>query len=93
VVTPTFFEGPLTKTTKALQSKVNYKDSLVRNFAVKHSLENFDEYHMKYGGIVRYLSLFKYINSNFKYVPDSERDEYFATASRDHPQRTGGRLR
>lgn len=79
VVTPTFFEGPLTKTTKALQSKVNHKDSLVRNFAVKHSLENFDEYHMKYGTTVRILSLFKYINSNFKYVPDSERDEYFAT--------------
>ena len=44
VVTPTFFEGPLTKTTKALQSKVNYKDSLVRNFAVEHSLENFDQF-------------------------------------------------
>jgi hypothetical protein len=79
VVTPTFFEGPLTKTTRALQSKVNYKDSLVRNFAVQHSLENFDEYHSKYGQIVRQLSLFKYINSNFKYVSDSERDEYFAT--------------
>ena len=44
VVTPTFFEGPLTKTTKALQTKVSYKDSLVRNFAVQHSLENFDQF-------------------------------------------------
>jgi hypothetical protein len=79
VVTPTFFEGPLTKTTKSLQSKVNYKDSLVRNFAVTNSLESFDQYHLKYGSIVRILSLFKHINSNFKYVPDSERDEYFAT--------------
>jgi hypothetical protein len=79
VVAPTFFEGPLAKTTKALQSKVQYKDSLVRNFAVQHSVESFDQYHLKYGSIVRVLSLFKYINTNFKYVPDSERDEYFAT--------------
>ncbi|RYG03687.1 MAG: transglutaminase family protein [Chitinophagaceae bacterium] len=80
VVTPSFFDGPLTKTVKALQSKVDYKDSIVRNFAVQHSLDYFDEYHMKYGSMVRLLSLFKYINSNFKYVSDSERDEYFATA-------------
>jgi hypothetical protein len=79
VITPSFFDGPLAKTVKALQSRVDYKDSIVRNFAVKHSLENFDEYHMKYGSTVRLLSLFKYINSNFKYVSDSERDEYFAT--------------
>lgn len=79
IITPSFFDGPLTKTVKAIQSKVNYNDSVVRNFAVKHSLENFDEYHAKYGNMVRTLSLFKYINNNFKYVPDSERDEYFAT--------------
>ena len=80
VLTPGIFDGPLTKTIKALQSKVNSSDSVVRNFAVQHSLDNFDEYHTKYGPIVRTLSLFKYINSNFKYVSDSERDEYFATA-------------
>ncbi len=80
VVTPSFFDGPLTKTVKALQSKVDYKDSVVRNFAVQHSLEFFDEYHMKYGPMVRLLSLFKHINSNFKYVSDSYRDEYFAGA-------------
>lgn len=78
VVAPSFFDGPLTKTTKALQSKVEYKDSVVRNFAVKHSLDYFDQYHTKYGPMVRILSLFKYINLNFKYVSDSERDEYFA---------------
>jgi hypothetical protein len=78
VVTPSFFDGPLTKTVKTLQSKVDYKDSVVRNFAVQRSLEYFDDYHMKYGSMVRVLSLFKYINSNFKYVSDSERDEYFA---------------
>jgi hypothetical protein len=79
VLTPGIFDGPLTKTVKALQSKVDFRDSVVRNFAVKHSLENFDEYHTKYGPVVRQLSLFKYINSHFKYVSDSERDEYFAT--------------
>ena len=68
VVTPTFFEGPLAKTTKNLQSKVNYKDSLVRNFAVSHSLENFDQYHIKYGSIVRILSLFKYLYGDRKSV-------------------------
>ena len=80
VLTPTFFDGPLTKTVKELQSKVNSKDSIVRNYAVKHSLDYFDQYHVKYGSVVRFLSLFKHINSNFKYVSDSERDEYFATA-------------
>jgi hypothetical protein len=79
VVSASFFDGPLTKTVKSLQSKVDYKDSVVRNFSVQHSLDYFDEYHMKYGSMVRLLSLFKYINSNFKYVSDSERDEYFAT--------------
>jgi hypothetical protein len=79
VVSPSFFDGPLTKTTKALQAKVDYRDSVVRNFAVKHSLDYFDQYHMKYGPMVRTLSLFKYINLNFKYVSDSERDEYFAS--------------
>ena len=79
VLTPAFFDGPLTKTTKALQNKVNHQDSVVRNFAVNHSLQHFDEYHIKYGSLVRVLSLFKHINNNFKYVSDSERDEYFAS--------------
>jgi hypothetical protein len=79
VLNPGIFEGPLTKTVKALQAKVNSQDSVVRNFSVEHSLDYFDEYHTKYGPIVRQLSLFKYINNHFKYVSDSERDEYFAT--------------
>jgi len=79
VISPSFFDGPLTKTVKSLQSKVDSRDSVVRNFAVKHSLDHFDEYHTKYGPLVRILSLFKYINLNFKYVSDSERDEYFAS--------------
>jgi transglutaminase-like putative cysteine protease len=58
---------------------VDYRDSVVRNFAVTNSLRYFDEYYGKFGPVVRSLSLFKYINNNFKYVADSERDEYFAT--------------
>ncbi|MBA4168081.1 MAG: transglutaminase domain-containing protein, partial [Chitinophagaceae bacterium] len=80
VVMPSFFDGPLTRTVKALQSKVDHRDSVVRNFGVRHSLDYFDEYYQKYGPLVRTLSLFKYINGHFKYVADSERDEYFATS-------------
>src|ERR1044071_9759726 len=90
VLTPTFFDGPLTKTVKSIQSKVKPLDSVVRNFAVQHSLDYFDEYHIKYGSIIRYLSLFKYINTHFKYVSDSERDEYFATARETIQNGMGG---
>lgn len=64
---------------KALESKIDYKDSVVRNFAVQNSLTDFREFYNKYGNTVRLLSLFRHINSNFQYVPDSQRDEYFAT--------------
>jgi hypothetical protein len=90
VLRPTFFDGPLTKTVKALQSKVQPTDSVVRNWSVKHSLESFDEYYPKYGSQVRLLSLFRHINSNFKYVSDSERDEYFATAKETIQNGMGG---
>lgn len=90
VLRPTFFDGPLTKTVKALQSKVRPTDSVVRNWSVKYSLESFDEYYPKYGSQVRLLSLFRHINSNFKYVSDSERDEYFATANETIQNGLGG---
>lgn len=90
VLRPTFFDGPLTKTVKALQSKVQPSDSVVRNWSVKYSLESFDEYYPKYGSQVRLLSLFRHINSNFKYVSDSERDEYFATAKETIQNGLGG---
>lgn len=67
------------KTVLGIREKLNFKDSVVRNFSVAHSLENFDEYFPKYGNMVRYLSLFKYINGHFKYVKDTYRDDYFAT--------------
>lgn len=78
-IDPHLFENSSDKTARLLKAKVNYKDSVVRNFSVQHSLESFDEYQSKYGMFTRYLSLFQYINSHFKYVPDAQRDDYFAT--------------
>ncbi len=79
-IDPGLFEDENSKGTREIKSKVEIKDSIVRNFAVKHSLDYFKEYEAKYGMLTRHLSLFKYINNNFRYVPDAQRDEYFATA-------------
>lgn len=62
-----------------IQQRVNYKDSVVRAFAVKNSLLYFDEYYFKFGQICRHLSLFKYIRENFKYVRDPNGFDYFAS--------------
>lgn len=67
------------KTVEEIRSKMDYKDSVVRNFAVKGSLAYFEDYYSKFGENARLLSLFKYIRLNFRYVPDAKRDEYFAT--------------
>lgn len=76
---PQKVESSRSKLVNGIREKIQYKDSIVRNFSVKHSLDYFDEYLPKYGLQVRLLSLFKYINENFKYVSDAKRDEYFAT--------------
>lgn len=76
---PEHTETGMAKTVKGIHSKLNYKDSVVRNFAVEHSLDYFGDFYNKYGQNVRYLSLFKYIRDHFNYVPDPKRDEYFAT--------------
>jgi hypothetical protein len=78
------------RTTRKILTKIQYTDSTVRNFAVKHSVENFKEYSNKFDMRTRYLSLFKYINANFNYVPDSQRDEYFATAKETIQNGMGG---
>lgn len=90
ILMPSFFDGPLTRTVRAIESKIDYRDSLVRNFAVRHSLDYFDDHYAKYGSLVRTLSLFRYINSNFHYVADAERDEYFATARETIENGLGG---
>jgi hypothetical protein len=79
-INPGLFENRESKGTREIISKINVRDSLVRNFSVKHSLDYFKEYQGKYQLLCRQLSLFKYINNNFNYVPDAQRDEYFATA-------------
>jgi hypothetical protein len=79
-INPGLFENDNSKGTREIKSKVHIRDSVVRNFSVKHSLDYFKEYQGKYGMLTRHLSLFKYINTNFNYVPDAQRDEYFATA-------------
>ncbi len=78
-VNPKLFENAAGRTSRLVRSKVIYNDSVVRNFSVQHSLQYFDEYEAKYGLLVRPLSLFKFINNQFKYVPDALRDEYYAT--------------
>ena len=64
---------------KRIQQKIDYKDSVVRNFAVEHSLLYFDEYYTKYRQICRQFSLIKYIKDNYKYVSDPSGFDYFAT--------------
>ena len=78
-INPGLFENRESKGSREILSKVNVRDSVVRNFAVKHSLDYFKEYQGKYQVLCRQLSLFKYINNNFNYVPDAQRDEYFAS--------------
>lgn len=89
-ITPSIFDGPLERTVKSIRAKVDHKDSVVRNFAVLNSIRNFDQYHQKYGATVRIFSLFKHINNNWKYVPDSQRDEYFATPQETIQNGLGG---
>ncbi|CAL1521292.1 hypothetical protein MMC2321_05086 [Chitinophaga sp. MM2321] len=78
------------KTVRGIREKINIQDSVVRNFSVKHSLEYYDEYFYKFGKITRFLSLFRYINTHFKYVLDSRRDEYFATPQETIQNGLGG---
>ncbi|WP_153797121.1 transglutaminase domain-containing protein [Foetidibacter luteolus] len=78
-VSPYMFENPAGKVSRLVKAKVQTTDSTVRNFSVQHSLDYFTVYEAKYKMLPRYLSLFRYINMNFKYVPDTRRDEYYAT--------------
>ncbi len=90
LIKSSLFDTDVEMAVKGMKSKMNYKDSVVRNFAVTHSLDYFDEAYPKYGFYVRFLSLFKYINSNFKYVSDAQRDEYYATARETIESKLGG---
>lgn len=87
---PGFFFTYYDKTVRSIRGKINPQDSTVRNFSVRHSLDHYDEYFNKYGPLVRRLSLFKYINNNFKYVSDKARDEYFASPQETIANGLGG---
>ncbi len=51
----------------------------LRNFAVESSTRYFhDEYYRKYGKLVRYFSVFKYVRSNWKYVNDPVNMDYYS---------------
>ena len=89
-INPGLFENADSKGTREIKAKVRITDSVVRNFSVRHSLDYFKEYQAKYGMLTRHLSLFKYINNNFNYVPDAQRDEYFATAKETIQDDLGG---
>ena len=78
-LSPGHTESAMSKTVSKIRAKMDYRDSVVRNFAIHHSLDYFDDYYTKYGENARLLSLFKYIRYHFRYVPDPQRDEYFAT--------------
>jgi hypothetical protein len=62
-----------------LQSDITPKS---RNFAVNASIQFFSnkDLYEQFGDIIRYLSLFKYINENFNYVNDPASTEYYSTA-------------
>jgi hypothetical protein len=90
LVKPGLFDNEVDRSVKALSAKIDYKDSVVRNFAVKHALDEFDSSYQQYGYLVRFLSLYKYINTHFKYVPDAQRDEYYATARETIENGMGG---
>ncbi|QZE15483.1 hypothetical protein K4L44_06535 [Halosquirtibacter laminarini] len=66
-------------------SSMDYDKSKVKQYAneisTKYFIENNDSLFKEYGHIVRYLSVFKCINSSWKYVSDPEEEEFFAKAS------------
>lgn len=87
---PALFEKPADKLSRRVRLKMQPGDSTVRNWAVKYSLAHFTMYENRYGLLTRQLSLFKHINNNFKYVPDMQRDEYYATPNETINNGMGG---
>lgn len=79
LVKPSLFDTEVERAVKGMKRQIVFNDSAIRNFAVKHSTTYFTDTYSKYGPTARYLSVFKYINSKFKYVPDPKKREYYAT--------------
>lgn len=68
-----------------LIASADYMNPKVKTFAnkaaIKYFTENGDALFKQHGQIIRYLSVFKTINSQWKYVEDPQDQEYFAKAS------------
>jgi hypothetical protein len=64
---------------KLLNSEISPKS---RNLAAKASVQYFRDQDLydRYGDVVRYLSLYKYLNVNFSYVSDPLYRNYYSTA-------------
>lgn len=56
--------------------------SIVRNYAIRAATMYWtqDNLYSNYGGIIRYLSLYKAVNEKFKYVHDPIGSEFFSSA-------------
>jgi len=78
------------KGTEELRMAMNYKDPLVRSFAVRGATTWFNE-EAKEGDhtLIQAFSIFKVINSSWVYVSDPADDEYFAAASESVPLLAG----
>jgi len=79
LIKPSLFDSEVDKAVKGMTTKINQRDSLVRKFAVSNAVKYYTDSYRQYGNVVRILSLFRYINHNFKYVSDPLRDEYYAS--------------
>lgn len=79
IVKPSLFDTEVERAVKGMKHQILLNDSAIRNFAVKESIAYFSDKYGEYGLTARYLSLFKYINNHFHYVPDPKKTEYYAT--------------
>jgi len=72
-------------TDQEIINAIDYKNRLVRDFAISAANEFFGEEQqttkMKYHILVQCLAVFKKINDNWNYVSDPEDEEYIAMAS------------
>jgi hypothetical protein len=72
-------------TDREIVKAIDYKNPLVRDFAVEATNENFEKEQegtkMKYRILIQCLAVFKKINENWNYVSDPQDDEYIAKAS------------
>lgn len=77
------------------RNAIDYRNSLVRNYAAEVAVKHFDDYH--YSGdirILQYFSVFKEIRKRWRYVYDPTSGDYFASASETVSQlRTDGKFK